>query len=107
MSGRTMQSLGVSILMFVSGVAHAQHGSGGGHSHATGGHHHSQGGAQLAAVGGGWAAYGLVWPYYVAGPGYFSPYYPVVLPMGPAGSFAPFGALPPPTPMRGPLLPPP
>jgi hypothetical protein len=43
----------------------------------------------------------------VAGPGYFSPYYPVVLTAGPAGFFTPFGAMPPAMPMRGPLLPPP
>ena len=111
MSGRTMQSLGLTFALLIPGVALGQHGSGGhmssggGHHHG-GGHHPGMGGAQLAAVGGGYA-YGFALPYYVAGPGYFSPYYPVVLTMGPAGYFMPAGTVPPPMPMRGPLLPPP
>ena len=30
----------------------------------------------LAAVGGGYAGYWYGWPYFVGGPGYYSPYYP-------------------------------
>lgn len=136
MSGRTMQSLGLTVCLLLPGVAQAQHGGGGG-GHGSlgggpmtlGGGHMGPGfghlgpgfgmsrlgngrdgglpGAQLAAVGGGYAAYGFGWPYYVAGPGFYSPYFPVMATMGPAGFFTPFGAVPPLMPMRGPLLPPP
>jgi hypothetical protein len=111
MSGRTMRSLGLWVVFLMPGIALAQHG-GGGHSlgggglHHGGGHHNQGGGLPLAAVGGGFAAYGLGWPYYAAGPGYYAPY-PFVMTMGPAGFFSPFGAMPPPAPVRGPLLPPP
>jgi tetratricopeptide (TPR) repeat protein len=54
-------------------------------------------------VGGGYAGYWYAWPYFAGGPGFYYPYYPAMMTMGPAG----FGALPPPMPMRGPLLPPP
>jgi tetratricopeptide (TPR) repeat protein len=73
--------------------------------HHGGGHQHAHPG--LAAVGGGYAAYGFWWPYYVGGPGYYSPYFPVMATMGPAAFFTPFGGGPPPMPVRGPLLPPP
>jgi hypothetical protein len=108
MSGRKMRSLGVTFVLLLPVVAPAQHGSGG-HSHSGGGGHHGgwhrnqTGGWPLAAVGGGYAAYGFGWPYFVAGPAY----YPMMLPMGPAGFFPPFGAMPPPAAVRGPLLPPP
>ncbi len=106
MSGRTMLRLILTIGFFVPGVARAQHGSGGGMHHG-GGHHPGHGGPPLAAVGGGYAGYWYSWPYVVGGPGYYLPYYPSMMAMGPGGFVSPFGALPPPMPMRGPLLPPP
>lgn len=112
MSGRTTLSIGLTILLLVPGVARAQHGSGGHMGFGGGPHHggrpHHGGGLPLAAVGGGYAAYGFGWPYYyAAGPGYYPYYSPFVVAMGPAGLISPFGAVPPPMPMRGPLLPPP
>ncbi len=122
MSGRMTLGFGLAFLFLIPAGASARHGGGGGHGSLGGGghmglggghllgngnHHPGAGGAQLAAVGGGYAAYGLGWPYFVAGPGYFSPGYPVGFTMGPAGGFYPSGMIPPPVPMRGPLLPPP
>jgi tetratricopeptide (TPR) repeat protein len=53
-------------------------------------------------VGGGYAGYWYAWPYFAGGPGFYSP----MIAPGPGG-FVPVGALPPPMPMRGPLVPPP
>jgi hypothetical protein len=62
------------------------------------------GGAGLGAAG-GYAGYGL--PYYwVPGPGGFYSYVPSFMVIGPGGFVPPIGAMvPPPVPMRGPLLP--
>jgi tetratricopeptide (TPR) repeat protein len=115
MSGRTTLCLVLTVALLVPGVARAQHGSlgGGGGGHAGGGMHHGgmhhpgHGGPALAAVGGGYAGYWFGWPYVGGGPGFYYPYYSPMLMAGPGGFAAPFGALPPPMPMRGPLLPPP
>jgi hypothetical protein len=104
MAGRTMQSLGLTFLLLVPGVTQAQHG-GGGHMLGGGGKHPGMGGLPLAAVGGGYAAFGFGWPYFVGAPGYYSPYYPSMMTMGPSGFGPPMGGFPPPGPMRGPLLP--
>ena len=80
MPGRTMLCLGVAFLIGIPSSARAQHG----HGHGGGGHHHH--------------------PHF-AGIGVF-PYFPTVLVMGPGGSFLPYGPMiPPPMPVRGPLLP--
>jgi hypothetical protein len=118
MSGRTTLYLILAFALSAPAVARAQHGSGGGGGHMGGGHmgggmhhggwhHHGQGGLPLAAVGGGYAGYWYGWPYVAGGPGFDSPYYSPTIAMGPGGGFVPIGALPPPMPMRGPLIPPP
>jgi hypothetical protein len=103
MPGRKMLCLGVTILLLTSGVARAQHG-GGGHMHHGGGHHPGMGGMPLAAVGGGYAGYWYAGPYMMGGPGYYDPYYPGMMTTGSAGFFSPFAPMPPPMPVRGPLL---
>ncbi len=103
MSGRIPLGVLLALIVLVPGIALAQHGHGGGGGHH-GGWHHGHGGIPLAAAGGGYAGYWYGWPYFVGGPGYY-PYYPMMMTMGPAGFVSPFGALPPPMPMRGPVLP--
>ncbi len=99
MPGRKMLCLGVTILLIASGVARARHG-GGGHMHG-GGHHQGFPGMPLVAVGGGYAGYWYGgWPYAVGGTGYYSPYYPSMMGMGPGGMVSPFG----PMPVRGTLI---
>jgi hypothetical protein len=98
MPGRTMLCLGVTMMLLVPDPARAQHGHGAGRHHP--------GGAQpgLAAVGG---YPGYLLPYYVvAAPGGGYTYVPTFMMVGPAGFIPPFGSMvPPPVPMRGPLLP--
>ena len=106
MPGRKMLCLGVITLLITPVVAHAQHGSGG-HMHLGGGHHHGTGGMPLAAVGGGYIGYWYPGPYLMGGPGYYAPYYPGMSATGNPGLFSPFGPMPPPMPVRGPLLQPP
>jgi hypothetical protein len=128
MSGCNSVRLGLSILLLTAGGVRAQHGSGG-HSHASSGAHpgfpgmplgplgggsgHHGGlnqgssGLPLAAVGSGYAGYWYGWPYFAGGPVFVPVYYPAPMIMGPGGFISPFGAAPPPMPVRGPLLPPP
>jgi hypothetical protein len=100
MPGRKMLCLGVAIVLIASGVARARHGGGGGHTHG-GGNHQGFPGMPLVAVGGGYAGYWYGgWPYAVGGTGYYSPYYPSMMGMGPGGMVSPFG----PMPVRGTLV---
>jgi hypothetical protein len=108
MIARTRLGLSLAILLGLSVATRGQHGGGGhgslgGEGHPGGGPaHHGNGGVGLAAVGGGYA-YGF-FPYFIAGPGYYYPYYPAMMAMGPAGYFTPFGMVPPPMPVRGPAV---
>ena len=99
MPGRKMLCLGVTIvLVLIADVSHAQHG----HMHGGGWHHGQGAGASLGAVGGY--------------PGFYAfPYFASVSPFGGFGYYpgawmggfgnAPFGSmLPPPMPMRGPVI---
>jgi hypothetical protein len=107
MSGRTTLHFIVTLALLVPGVARAQRSLGGGGGLHGGGHHRGHGGPPLAAVGGGYAGYWYAWPYLAGGPIVYPVYYPVLVPIGPGGVVSPIGALPPATPVRGPLLPPP
>jgi Tetratricopeptide repeat len=101
MPGRKMLCLGVTIILLVPGFCRAQHGSG----HMGHMHHHDGGGFGAVAVSGGFAGYG--WPYFVGDPAYYGVAAPGFMTMGPAGFVSPFGPMPPPMPMRGPLMAPP
>ena len=99
MPGRKMLCLGVTILsLLIAGVSRAQHG----HMHGGGSHHGQGAGAPLGAVGGYPGVYAI--PYFatVSPFGGFG-YYPVAW-MGGFGN-APLGSmLPPPMPIRRPVI---
>ena len=100
MPGRKMLCLGVTIVILAPGVSRAQHG----HMHGGGGHHGHAEGASLGAVGGYPGFYAL--PYFAAVSPYGAyNYYPGMM-MGSGGfGYYPSGwMLPPPMPMRGPVV---
>ena len=113
MPARKTLCLGVAILLLAPGDSRARHGGGGGGGGGGHGHGHGMGGFPMAVggyagyAGAGVAGFGLGWPSYWMGPGYYSPFNPALMPMGPNGFGPGFGPLPPPMPLRGPLLAPP